>query len=826
MWVVLVVGILNREYGLGGLALEKRLEELPSDLSELFKNILRRDKNNLEGFQLCILWILYAKRPLRPQELYHALWIGLSPKDLVDGQILDATVSSVGAGPEKCMITRSAAGYSKGLAETTEATRSSEPIVQFIHESVRDFLIKDRGLYELWPELGLDCEGLGHEKLKQCCNLYANHDLIRKSVTNLPPESDVDRRTEALTECPKEYPFLEYATQHIVFHANAAAKVVPQDEFLSSFAVLDWIEASNAFEKVKKNRYSRNGSLSYILSNKGCPELIRARPKEDPHTQVRGERYDYPLFAGLANGDKDTVAAILDSSSSFYEGISLTEGLNHRKDFKDFKCRTPLIWAAQEGRTGIVKLLLQRGVDINGMDTKWGTPLIWALKCGYETFARFLVERGADVNASVKGGPKPLHLSVQGGHEAMARLLIDKGANVNDSTSSGETILHSSATSGHEKIARLLVDKGADVNARDDERRTPLHNSVFRGHEALARLFMDQGADVNAVNKYGSTPLLNASSEHGHEAIASLLIDKGADVNARNDYGDTPLHTSLKYGHETIASLLIDKGADVNAQNEWGDIPLHTSLNRGHEVIASLLIDKGADFNARNDCGDTSLHTSLIYGHEAIASLLIDKGADVNAVDQDGYTPLHASSEHGFEAIARLLIEKGANVKARHVYGWTPLHLSARRGHETITRLLVDKGADVNARDKERKTPLRPYGISCNKAITRLLLDMGAKIDICDEEGWTFLQQCLKHGNDEIATLLIEKGSFFDVNTSDKDGWTPLQRALNVGKRLGPGVETQGAVLQSRTGAGELAVATVPSSRPAPMMLPPLTVTL
>lgn len=40
---------------------------------------------------------------------------------------------------------------SKGLAEVTKSR--NKPTVQFIHESVRDFLIKDGGLCELWPHL-------------------------------------------------------------------------------------------------------------------------------------------------------------------------------------------------------------------------------------------------------------------------------------------------------------------------------------------------------------------------------------------------------------------------------------------------------------------------------------------------------------------------------------------------------------------------------------------------------------------------------------------------------------------------------------------------
>ncbi|KAL6895758.1 hypothetical protein HDV57DRAFT_506989 [Trichoderma longibrachiatum] len=74
MWVVLVVSILNAEFDRGRIfAVRKRLQELPVGLSDLFKDILRRDNENMQELLLCLQWILYAKRPLRPDEFYLAL---------------------------------------------------------------------------------------------------------------------------------------------------------------------------------------------------------------------------------------------------------------------------------------------------------------------------------------------------------------------------------------------------------------------------------------------------------------------------------------------------------------------------------------------------------------------------------------------------------------------------------------------------------------------------------------------------------------------------------------------------------------------------------
>lgn len=84
-----------------------------------------------------------------------------------------------------------------------------------------------------------------------------NHTLVRASVSKLPSEA----KSNGQTEISKEYPFLEYASQHILHHANAAANAVPQDEFLSRFPVPNWISIINPFEKFRVREYSPDASI-------------------------------------------------------------------------------------------------------------------------------------------------------------------------------------------------------------------------------------------------------------------------------------------------------------------------------------------------------------------------------------------------------------------------------------------------------------------------------------------------------------------------------------------------------------------------------------
>ncbi|GLA89529.1 hypothetical protein AtubIFM56815_004009 [Aspergillus tubingensis] len=543
MWVVLVVDILNKEYRRGGMFLTKRLAEIPSDLSDLFKDILRRDNEDMEALLFCILWILYAKRPLQPKEFYHAVWSGLSLNSLVDDRIPDVTIPNATDGLDQ--FDRYIIHSSKGLAEVT---KSKEPTVQFIHESVRDFLIKDNGLFELWPELGLDCERLGHEKLKQCCSRYLNDTL--------------------------------YANKYILYHANIAVESIPQNEFLSSFPLSTWIMVHNASEDFKTRRYTQGASLMYVLADNGYSGLIRIRLKDEPQSYVPQERYKYPLFAALANCRKDAVAALLDLPTYMYEGVDITQGLKSRKDFKRYGDQTPLSWAAQEGRNVILKQLIQNGAYINEQDRGGLTPLSRAVKNGHEAVAKLLVEKGAEVNTSDNNGYTPLLWASQNGHEAVARLLVEKGAE-----------------NGHETVVKLLVKNGADINTTTDYGYTPLICASRKGDETVVKLLVEKGAEVNVNDSLGYTPLILAL-QNGHEAVARLLVEKGAEVNTNDSLGYTPLIWALHSGNEAVARLLVEQGADFNISDNNGYTPLLWASQKGYEALARLLVEKGAEANA------------------------------------------------------------------------------------------------------------------------------------------------------------------------------------------------------------------------------------
>ncbi|KAL7755373.1 hypothetical protein ACKLNR_014471 [Fusarium oxysporum f. sp. zingiberi] len=88
---------------------------------------------------------------------------------------------------------------------------------------------------------------------------------------------------------------------------------------------------------------------------------------------------------------------------------------------------TNLMIASYYGHHEIVKLLLEKGANVEVNDNRGCTPLLWAAAEGHEAVVKLLLEKGANVEAKDNCGRTPLQVATDYGHEAMATLLLRTG---------------------------------------------------------------------------------------------------------------------------------------------------------------------------------------------------------------------------------------------------------------------------------------------------------------------------------------------------------------------------------------------------------------
>jgi hypothetical protein len=108
------------------------------------------------------------------------------------------------------------------------------------------------------------------------------------------------------------------------------------------------------------------------------------------------------------------------------------------------------------------RLLLDSDATIDAADSRRWTPLMYAVVNGHAGFVRLLLEKGANVNAREEKGRTPLLLAATyGDHPTVVRALLDAGADPRAIGAGNRTALAVATARGHEQSARLLREQVA-----------------------------------------------------------------------------------------------------------------------------------------------------------------------------------------------------------------------------------------------------------------------------------------------------------------------------------------------------------------------------
>ncbi len=120
-----------------------------------------------------------------------------------------------------------------------------------------------------------------------------------------------------------------------------------------------------------------------------------------------------------------------------------------------------LLGAAEKGRTGKIRILLERGVDVNKATDGGVTPLMVAATNGKLPAVKLLIKKGADVNAVSKRGLTALMGAAMTGAAETVELLLSHGADVHAKDKDGDTALKWASRGGFVNVVRLLTAHGA-----------------------------------------------------------------------------------------------------------------------------------------------------------------------------------------------------------------------------------------------------------------------------------------------------------------------------------------------------------------------------
>ena len=483
------------------------------------------------------------------------------------------------------------------------------------------------------------------------------------------------------------------------------------------------------------------------------------------------------LFQSCKDGSSGTVQQLLTQHFDLR---------THINSLTDDDRNSALIVASENGHTGIVKLLLQYGANVDHKNSHGWTALMKASETGDSKLEiiDLLLAHDARVDLQSNEGYTALMVAAQNGQTKVATKLVrEYGASVGlkqkyssrtalmEASENGSVKLlleHSADDLGwalvlailnkHNHIIELLLEHGAQVDDKNWSlilNQSPLIMAVETGDADVVKLLLKHGAkqgievirmlsgrsaDVDEIDLPNQPPLVVAV-EKGDADVLKLLLEHGAKQGIGWAMKDAIFSKNVE-----ITKMLSECGAQVD-EDGFHPPSLVKAVERGDADIVKLLLEHDTKQGI-----NWAMKDAILSKNAEIIKILSEQGAQL---DEDGLTfdppPLVEAVEKGDADLVKLLLEHGAK---RQIY-WAMTYAIWREQTEII-QMLSEHGAQVEDDLYEDGEEYPNLVIACkngNTNIVKLLLEHGAK----KYRGWA-LTEAILNKHTEVVDLLLEHG--------------------------------------------------------------------
>ena len=360
-----------------------------------------------------------------------------------------------------------------------------------------------------------------------------------------------------------------------------------------------------------------------ILKNvdKKSPIVLASRQgnvKEVKHLIAAG----IDVNTGLNTKIESTKKISTDTSSLSKSDVLVFEPTNDSNNRFEEPLFPPLIAAAKNGHTEVVKLLLKAGADVNMGEIResvYHTALDYAVQNNHIDIVKLLLKKEIDnlarhsalmiaLNNDKYIEIAKLMLKAESNYKAK-----EKDVKCNFVKGLINYSLPKFAEKGQSEIVKLLLEAGAYVDAQDEFGGTALMSATIAGKAEVVKLLLSAGAKDEAA------AALKSAVKDGYSEIVKLLLEAGA-VKSVQDLNEALL-SAVEKGYTEIVKFLIKAGA-----NAKGSRALTLAMSNNRKDIAKLLLTTRTDKEDRKEAITYALRDLEIF------KMIFKAGVDVNAV--------------------------------------------------------------------------------------------------------------------------------------------------------------------------------------------------
>ena len=576
-------------------------------------------------------------------------------------------------------------------------------------------------------------------------------------------------------------------------------------KLLRSGAVLD------EYARTQLRRWTNGSAIEYgkrtlleddyvsVLESMFATDVVKALLAERPSADV--DRF----HRAAKFGQFDTITELLHDPSLSLDAAETGTG------------RTALHYAAENGHSDIVTILLEHGADSNLVDSDGRTPISLATKARGPHAFLSLLRQGGDIGAKDLKGYTMIHHAAKNGNVA-ALIALKERLEMSDASlpseqnflqaisqksAIGKTPLHLAVAGGSFDVLRLLLDSDCDPKALMYDDSTALHcvvgnRSLKSSHVIIVNLLLGHRVDPCHPRRDGATPLhimierlcpRRADLGISLEVLETLAWQKGTLLQT-NAEGLTALHLLLRrcfsrsdaYDHSSVddaarwakmLTVLLEAGADLEAVDPQNQSALRWLVNTftatttevGQKILSHMIstaIDYfGEDKTLIKIITDPAL---LVVAIKFDQSELVQKllrwspEVDLKAVTRPGITPIQAACRYGCdrENMLRLLDLSKARSDPTGM-GSNLIRLACQRNDTeacSSVLLLLNVGLDANGRSFRGESALMLAARAGNIDIVNLLIGRGIDPSVSDARGCNVAHYAFDSGHVEVIYAL------------------------------------------------------------------------
>ena len=348
---------------------------------------------------------------------------------------------------------------------------------------------------------------------------------------------------------------------------------------------------------------------------------------------------------------------------------------------------SPLMIAAQQGSTEVIKALIKHGAAVDRCNSKKERSLLIACQHKQWDAAKLLCDSGADALITNKDEKSAFTVAKEEHGVILLQYMAEKDDGIH------QMLMDSISLSDASQNGYDLVATAFDIDSLSAEEITEVVTKSCLSRSTIILEHFSPKLDDHSLSRQ-----ITQAYEAGHHDcvdallkccarrqnmpcseislaetcknieytnLTYLLIEKGEDV--KKGHGE-PLRNAAEHGNISAVKYLIQFGAQVNKVDTNGVSPLLLAC-KGHRLdIVEILLNYTANINIKTDQKETPLMKSCENGNLQLVKLLLDNNPSpfLNDENKDGKTALEVAIDNHLATIVMALVKKGAQLPLQH----------------------------------------------------------------------------------------------------------------------------------------------------------------